>query len=179
MAISICADTLTDVWLADLKYLHHHGGEQLNLVTTIADPWRLREGAASEPGKEACVTRALVEQVLTLGRTGCICRLADALHADGPLLAWLRCVHGIAALVRLPADRCLSQELEALAAENGLDWHTYHETSTVRGHKARLRVEGAGLDGLTTAAAHGQPEATRWGCLICEEYPATPFQRKT
>ena len=38
MAISIVGDTLTDVWLADLEYLRDHGGEQLNLVTTIKDP---------------------------------------------------------------------------------------------------------------------------------------------
>lgn len=143
--------------------------------------WRLLEGAASEKGKEARVTRALVEQVLALGGAGAIrLVLADALYADGPLLAWLRCVHGIDALVRLPADRCLYQELEALAAGNGLDWRTHHETRTVRGHKARRRVEVAGLDGLTTwdsfvaaAADDGQPAATLWGCLIREEHPET------
>jgi thymidylate synthase len=38
MAISIYSDTLTGAWLDDLEYLHDHGGEQLNLVTTIGDP---------------------------------------------------------------------------------------------------------------------------------------------
>lgn len=37
MAVTICAETLTDAWLADLEYLHDHG-EQLNLVTTISNP---------------------------------------------------------------------------------------------------------------------------------------------
>ncbi|MGH2531361.1 MAG: hypothetical protein ACRDJW_03540 [Thermomicrobiales bacterium] len=133
--------------------------------------WRLLEGTASEKGKEACVTRALVEQVLAVGGPGTIrLLLADALYADGPLLAWLQGVHDIDALVRLPADRCLDQELAALAAGDGLAWRTHHEVRTVRGHKARRRVEVAGLDGLTSwdsvvaaAVDHGQPEATLWG----------------
>jgi thymidylate synthase len=36
MAVAISAETLTDAWLADLEYLCEHG-EQLNLVTTIAN----------------------------------------------------------------------------------------------------------------------------------------------
>ena len=144
--------------------------------------WRLLAGAASEKGKEARVTRALVEQVLAVGGPGTIrLLLADALYADGPLLAWLQGVHGIDALVRLPADRCLYQELAALAAGDGLAWRTHHEVRTVRGHKARRRVEVAGLEGLTSwdsfvaaAADHGQPEATLWGCLIREEHPEPP-----
>jgi DDE family transposase len=143
--------------------------------------WRLLEGAASEKGKEAAVTRALVEQVLALGGPGTVrLLLADALYADGPLLAWLKCVHGIDALVRLPADRCLYQELASLAAADGLAWRTHHEVRTVRGHKARRRVEVAGLDGLTSwdsfvaaATAYDQPAATLWGCLIREEHPET------
>ena len=143
--------------------------------------WRLLEGTASEKGKEAHVTRALVDQVLAAGGPGCMTLLlADALYADGPLLAWLKCAHGIDALVRLPADRCLYQELEALAAANGLAWHTHHETRTVRGHKARRRVEVAGLDGLTSwdsfvaaAAEYGQPATALWGGLIREEHPET------
>jgi hypothetical protein len=50
--------------------------------------WRLLSGAAAEKGKEAAVTRALVAQALALGGPGCMRRLlADALYADGPLLA--------------------------------------------------------------------------------------------
>jgi hypothetical protein len=52
--------------------------------------WRLLEGTASEKGKEATVTRALIEQALELGGPRCIrLLLAAALYADGPLLAWL------------------------------------------------------------------------------------------
>lgn len=38
MAFSLCGETLTDAWLAALEHLHDHDGEQLNLVTEIADP---------------------------------------------------------------------------------------------------------------------------------------------
>ena len=37
MATLICGETITDAWLADVEHLFTHG-EQLNLVTTIADP---------------------------------------------------------------------------------------------------------------------------------------------
>lgn len=38
MAVAVCGDTLTDAWLADVEFLHEHNREQLNLITTIADP---------------------------------------------------------------------------------------------------------------------------------------------
>lgn len=66
--------------------------------------WQLLEGSAAEKGKEATVTRALIEQALDLGGPRCIrLLLAAGLYADGPLLAWLKYVKGIDALVRLPA----------------------------------------------------------------------------
>jgi len=68
---------------------------------------RLLKGAASEKGKAAAVTRGLVEQALALG-AGCMrLLLADALYADGPLLAWLKYVYTIDALAALPEDRLL------------------------------------------------------------------------
>jgi hypothetical protein len=52
--------------------------------------WRLLEGTASEKGREAEVTRELIEQALERGGPDCIgLLLADALYADGPLIAWL------------------------------------------------------------------------------------------
>ena len=138
--------------------------------------WRLLTGTASEKGKEAAVTRELVEQVLALGGPGAIALLlADALYADGPLLAWLKGVHGIDALVRLPEDRCLFEELTRLAATAGIAWQTHHEVRTVRGHKSRWRVETAACAGLSSwgsfvaaAAKHGRSDATLWGGLIRE-----------
>lgn len=53
--------------------------------------WRYLEGTASEQGKEAAVTRALVEQALAAGGPGCLrLLLADGLYAEGPPLAWVK-----------------------------------------------------------------------------------------
>jgi hypothetical protein len=58
--------------------------------------WRLLSGQASEKGQEAAVTRQLVEQVLEVaGPQAISLLLADALYADGPLLAWLKYRKGI------------------------------------------------------------------------------------
>lgn len=114
--------------------------------------------------------------MLALGGPGCIgLLLADALDADGPLLAWLKGAHGIDALVRLPADRCLFEELSQLAATAGIAWQTHHEVRTVRGRKARWRVETAACAGLSSwdsfvaaAAEQGLGAATLWGGLVRE-----------
>src|SRR5260370_35295386 len=77
--------------------------------------WRLLEGDASEKGKEAAVTKEMIEQAQALGGDGCIeLLLADALYADGPLVAWLKYVARIDALVALPSDRLLYADLEGL-----------------------------------------------------------------
>jgi hypothetical protein len=58
--------------------------------------WRVLSGPASEKGKEAEVTRSLIEQVLqAAGPKAISLRLPDALYADGPLLAWLKYRKGI------------------------------------------------------------------------------------
>src|SRR5437660_3442466 len=50
--------------------------------------WRLLSGPASEKGQEATVTRSLTEQVFEVAGPQAIgLLLADALYADGPLLA--------------------------------------------------------------------------------------------
>jgi predicted RNA binding protein YcfA (HicA-like mRNA interferase family) len=73
-------------------------GEGLRLVALvcvsatrpISVAWRVLSGPASEKGQEAAVTRALIEQVLQVaGPQAISLLLADALYADGPLLAWL------------------------------------------------------------------------------------------
>lgn len=94
--------------------------------------WRLLTGSASEKGKEAGVTKALVEQALALGGPGCIrLLLADGLYADGPLLAWLKYVHGIDALVRLPSERLLYQQLQQLAGLEGAAWREHRYVRTM------------------------------------------------
>ena len=62
----------------------------------------------------------LVEQVLeAAGPQAISLLLADALYADGPLLAWLKYRKGIEALVSLPEDRLLYQDLQK--AEGRID----------------------------------------------------------
>jgi hypothetical protein len=74
----------------------------------IIAAWRLLSGPASQKGKEAALTRSLIEQVLAMAAAQAISLLlADALYADGPLLAWLKYAKGIDALVSLPEDRLL------------------------------------------------------------------------
>lgn len=141
--------------------------------------WRLLEGDASEKGKEASVTKELIEQALALGGPGCIqLLLADALYADGPLLAWLKYGQGIDALVALPTDRLLYQDLQGLACGGLIRWTRHRYTRTVRGHKHRRVVEVTAAGGLTSwegftqaAATYGAEGASLWGCLIRQVEP--------
>jgi hypothetical protein len=143
--------------------------------------WRLLEGDASEKGKEAAVTRSLVEQAVALGGHGCMALLlADALYADGPLLAWLKYVQGIDALVPLPADRLMYQDLQGLAQAGLLTWTRHRYVRTIQGHKGRRTLEVAATDGLTSwegfteaAASYGATAPSLWGCLIREVAPTT------
>jgi hypothetical protein len=106
-------------------------GDSLRLVALVCVSatrpiivaWRLLSGPASEKGKEAQVTRSLIEQVLEVAGPKAInLLLADALYADGPLLAWLKYRKGIDALVSLPEDRLLYQDLKGLVDGHLLDW---------------------------------------------------------
>jgi hypothetical protein len=72
-------------------------GDELRLVALVCVSatrpiivaWRVLSGAASEKGKEAEVTRALIEQVPeAAGPNAISLLLADALYVDGPVLAW-------------------------------------------------------------------------------------------
>jgi hypothetical protein len=136
--------------------------------------WRLLEGTASEKGKEAAVTRALIEQALELGGERCIrLLLADGLYADGPLLAWLKYAKGIDALVRLPADRNLYADIAGLARTGAIPWSRHTYTRWVRGHKEQRTIDVAAVGELTSwqsfvdaAARYGHPSATLWACLI-------------
>lgn len=141
--------------------------------------WRLLEGDASEKGQEAAVTKELIEQAVTLGGKDSIeLLLADALYADGPLLAWLKYEQGIDALVALPADRLLYQDLQGLARGGLIPWSRHRYIRRVQGHKQRRVVEVASSAGLTSwegftqaAARHGVKEASLWGCLIRQVEP--------
>src|SRR2546430_4295814 len=157
-------------------------GDELRLVAfvrvsatrPIIVAWRVLSGAASEKGKEAEVTHALIEQVLEVAGPNAISLLlADALYADGPLLAWLKYRKGIDALVSLPEDRLLYQDMQGLADAHLIAWSHHRYVRTVQGHKhiREVEVTAAGdltsWDGFTEAAASaGVPDATLWACLI-------------
>ena len=136
--------------------------------------WRLLSGPASEKGQEAAVTRSLIEQVLEVAGPQAIgLLLADALYADGPLLAWLKYRKGIDALVSLPEDRLLYQDLQGLADGQLIDWTHHRYLRTIQGHKQVREVEVTeaseltSWDGFTEAAArYGVPDASLWACLI-------------
>src|SRR2546421_3655989 len=119
-------------------------GDELRLVALVCvsatrpiiAAWRVLSGAASEKGKEAAVTHTLIEQVLEVAGPNAISlRLSDALYADGPLLAWLKYRKGIDALVRLPEDRLLYQDVQGLAAGQLIDWTHHPYGRPVQGHK--------------------------------------------
>ena len=75
----------------------------VSAIRPIIVAWQLLSRPASEKGQEAAVTRSLIEQVLEVaGPQAISLLLADALYADGPLLAWLKYRQGIDALVSLP-----------------------------------------------------------------------------
>jgi hypothetical protein len=141
--------------------------------------WRSLEGSASGKGKEAAVTRALVEQALEAGGERAIgLLLADALSADGPLLAWLKYAKGIDALVRRPADRLLYADLQGLVREGPLGWTEHSYLRTIQGHKEKRTVALAGGGDFTSwdsfreaAREYGAAEATLWACLVREIAP--------
>jgi len=136
------------------------GGDRPLLVA-----WRLLEGDASEKGKEAAVTKELIEQVLAVGGDGCIeLLLADALYADGPLLAWLKYAKQIDALVALPADRLLYQDLQGLARGGLIPWTKHRYVRTVAGHKQRRVVEVASSRGLTSWEGFTEAAAKYGAC---------------
>ena len=157
-------------------------GDELRLVALVCVSatrpiivaWRVLSGAASEKGKEADVTRALIEQVLEAAGPNAInLLLADALYADGPMLAWLKYRKGIDALVRLPEDRLLYQDVQGLADAHLIAWTHHRYVRTVQGHKHIREVEVTAADDLTSwdsfteaAASAGVPDATLWVCLI-------------
>src|SRR5207248_471267 len=136
--------------------------------------WRVLSGPASEKGQEAAVTRSLIEQVLEMaGPQAISLLLADALYADGPLLAWLKYRKGIDALVSLPEDRLLYQDLQGLADGQLIDWTSHRYVRTISGHKQVREVEVTAAGELTSwdgfiekAADYGVPDATLWACLI-------------
>jgi hypothetical protein len=111
--------------------------------------WEYLTGDASEKGKEAAVTRKLVERVRKIGGPQAITLLiADAFYADGPFLAWLKAT-GTDGLVRLPEDRLLFAEGLQVIQLEGTPWEKRRQTRVLDGHKETRRVEVAAAGDLT------------------------------
>jgi hypothetical protein len=157
-------------------------GDDLRLVALVCVSatrpvivaWRLLSGQASEKGQEAAVTQSLIEQVLAVaGPQAISLLLADALYADGPRLSWLKYRKGIDALVSLPEDRLLYQDLQGLAEGQLIDWTHHRYLRTIQGHKQVREVEVTAAGELTSwdgftekAASYGVADASLWACLI-------------
>jgi hypothetical protein len=141
--------------------------------------WRLLEGTASEKGREAEVTRELIEQALERGGPECIgLLLADALYADGPLLAWLAYAKGIDVLTPLPSDRRMYADALGLARGGALRWSRHRYVRTIRGYKQARTVEVASVGELSSwdsfveaARGYGVPDPGLWVALIRELAP--------
>lgn len=141
--------------------------------------WRLLEGTASEKGREAEVTRELIEQALRLGGPDSIeLLLADALYADGPLIAWLAYAKGIDVLVPLPADRRMFRDALGLARRGLLKWSRHRYVRTVQGHKQARTIEVATVGEMTSwdsfleaAQGYGVPDASLHVTLVREIEP--------
>lgn len=111
--------------------------------------WRVRTGNESEKGKEARVVLEMVDEVRALGGDPAIAwLLMDALYADGPLLARLKHERGIEALVRLPEDRRLYEQLFGLLRGAPTAWREHLDTRYVAGKKQTRRMRVAGLSDL-------------------------------
>jgi hypothetical protein len=158
----------------------------VSAIRPIIVAWRLLRGPVSEKGKEAAVTRALIEQVLQMaGPRAISLLLADALYADGPRFSWLKYRHGTDALVSLPQDRLLYQDLQGLADGQLIDWTHHRYARTIQGHKHLREVEVTAASELTSwdgfidaAARYGVADASLWACLVrdvtTEEAAAEP-----
>src|SRR3954466_10177038 len=141
--------------------------------------WRLLEGTASEKGREAAVTRELIEQALELGGPDCIgLLLADALYADGPLIAWLAYEKGIDVLTPLPTDRLMYADALDLARSGLLEWTRHRYVRTIRGRKQMRTVEVAAVGELTSwdsfveaARGYGVSDPGLWVALVREVAP--------
>jgi hypothetical protein len=117
--------------------------------------WEYLTGDASEKGKEAVVTRKLVERVRKIGGPQALSLLiADAFYADGPFLAWLKAT-GSDGLVRLPDDRLLFGEGLRVIQLEGDHGDKRRQTRVLDGHKVTRTVEVAIAHDLTEWDSYG------------------------
>jgi hypothetical protein len=111
--------------------------------------WRVQTGVESEKGQEAHVVLGMVDEVRALAGADAIAwLLMDALYADGPLLARLKFERDIDALVRLPEDRRLYDQLISLLRITPTAWKRHLDTRYVAGRKETRQMAVAGMTDL-------------------------------
>lgn len=146
--------------------------------------WRVLPGDASEKGRTGAIVKELVDQTIALAGAGTLgWLLMDALYADGPLLAWLKYERGIEALVRLPEDRRMYEDLMLLVHSGLADSHTHTDTCYISGHKRHRRITVTGVDSMRdwesfrqATAAYGEETASLWACAIRTVDQAEPTE---
>ena len=104
--------------------------------------------------------------------------MADALYADGPLIAWLAYEKGIDVLVPLPSDRLMFADAPGLARGGSLKWARHRYVRTVQGHKEARTIEVAAVGEMTSwdsfveaARGYGVADASLWVTLVREVEP--------
>jgi hypothetical protein len=111
--------------------------------------WRLRTGSESEKGKEGEVVLAMIDEVRTLaGNEALEWLLMDALYADGFILANLKYGRQIEAMVRLPEDRRMYEQLMGLLGVLPEAWQAHLDVRYLAGHKQTRRVRVAQMEDL-------------------------------
>jgi hypothetical protein len=143
---------------------------------------RLREGAASEKGREAEGTREWIEPALELGGPDCGgWLLAAAWYADGPLLAWPAYAKGIDLLTPWPPDRQMFAAALGLAPRGLLAGTRHRYVRPIPGHKPARTVAVAAVGELTSwdsfvvaARGYGVSDPSLGVALLRELEPAEP-----
>lgn len=111
--------------------------------------WRLRTGKESEKGKEGEVVLSLVDEIRELAGVQAIrWLLIDALYADGFVLANLKYKRGIEAMVRLPEDRRMYEQLYGLLRLFPERWQAHKDVRYLSGHKQIRQMQVAQIDDL-------------------------------
>ena len=111
--------------------------------------WRLRTGNESEKGKEGEVVLAMVDEVREIaGEDAIEWMLMDALYADGFILANLKYARQIDAMVRLPEDRRMYEQLMGLLRVFPGTWQEHPDIRYLSGHKQTRQMRVAKMDNL-------------------------------
>lgn len=111
--------------------------------------WRLRTGNESEKGKEGEVVLAMVDEVREIaGKDAIEWMLMDALYADGFILANLKYARQIDAMVRLPEDRRMYEQLMGLLRVLPETWQDHPDVRYLSGHKQTRQMRVAKMDNL-------------------------------